>query len=93
MTKLDNSKFDQTQKLKLGQNSVVTELTVVTVVAEVTVVTEVTNNLLIFFVLKVVTKLKNSNCDKTQIVTRLKNANCDTIQVSLKVQIILGKFR
>ena len=85
MTKLDNSKFDQTQKLKLGQNSVVTvvtELTVVTVVAEVTVVTEVTNNLLIFFVLKVVTKLKNSNCDQTQILTRLKNANCDTIQVS-----------
>ena len=26
----------------------------------------------------IVTELKNSNCDKTQIVMKLKNSNCDS---------------
>ena len=50
MTKFKNSNYDQTLKLKFGQNSKT----------------------------QFVTKLKNSNCDKTQnsktqIVTKLKN--------------------
>ena len=30
--------------------------------------------------LKIVMKLKNSNCDETLIVRKLKNSNCDATQ-------------
>ena len=62
---------------------IVVAVAVVTVVTEVTVVTKQILSLFFsssFFPLNIVTKLKNSNCDKTKknlIVTKLKNSNCD----------------
>ena len=99
MTNLKKSNCDQSQKLRFWQNSVVTVITVVTVVTVVTVGTVVTKNSVVFIYIfffglklwqnlknQIVTKLKNSNFDKTQkhklghnsktqIVIKLKNSN------------------
>ena len=93
VTNLKNSNCDKTIKKKLWQNS---KTQIGTGVTEATVVTEVTTkfNRVFFFILfcpynsitQIVTKLKNTNCDKiqklrlrqnskTQIVASLKNLN------------------
>ena len=74
MTKLKNSNFDKTQKLKLSQNS---KKQIETKIFKNTQsVTKLKKN-------QIVMKIKNSICaetPKTQIVMKLKNTNCDETQ-------------
>ena len=68
---------------------VVTVVTVATVVKVATVVTKksVTFFLFLFIALKIVTKLKNSLCDKNskpQIMTKLENSNGNRIIADLR---------
>ena len=100
MTTLKNLKLYQTQELKLWPNSktqLMSKLTFLLNLKIVTVVTKLKKNT------QIVTKLKNSNCEKnlklkklsnskTQIVTKLKYSNYDRTQrlkvwQNLKIQI------